>query len=96
MSVDYRAQDQKDLRQFYTRLASKPRWCHLLPLLSALDSLLGLRDEKRLFVFTSHEILVFTPHAEYPAWARDDVVAIAPLRSGEAEVEGMLQRLKAT
>jgi len=86
MTDDPQANNRKDLRRFYSDLASKDGWRHLGPFLEKLDSLLQFREEKGLFTFTSHELLCFTRHPAYPAWADDDRVAIAPLRTGQVEV----------
>jgi hypothetical protein len=86
MSDDPQAGNRRDLKGFYGELVTKYGWTHVSPLVEALDALLSVRDKRGLFSFTSHEVLVFSRHPEYPAWANDDVVAIRPLRTGQVEV----------
>ena len=92
MSDDPQSYNRKDLQRFYADLVLVHGWQHLTPLLNVLDALLKLREERGLFTFTSHELLTFTSHPEYPAWANDDIVAIEPLRSGKAEVHYVRRR----
>jgi hypothetical protein len=86
MNDDPQAGSRRDLKRFYVDLVINYGWTHVSPLVDALDALLSMRDARGLFSFTSHEVLVFSRHPAYPAWADDYVVAITPLRSGQVEV----------
>ncbi len=92
MSDDLHGGNRRDLKRFYVDLVVEYGWTHASPLVDALDALLSMRDARGLFSFTSHEILVFSRHPEYPAWADHDVVAITPLRSGQVEVSYVHRR----
>ena len=92
MKSDPQACNRRDLKGFYVDLVIEHGWTHVSPLVEALDALLSMRDERGLFSFTSHEILVFSRHPEYPAWANDDAVAITSLPSGQVAVAYVRRR----
>jgi hypothetical protein len=85
--------DPRDLRRFYSGLIAHG-WRHLIPLLDRLDDILAMRDKLGLFTFTSHEVLCFTRHPEFPAWSHDDLVAIDPLANGKVELTFFVYHLR--
>lgn len=77
---------KRSLHDFYDDLVHKHGWEHVAPLLDVVGAVETEIQKRHLSVFTSHEILRVTPHEAHVDRMGDDILSIAPDRSGFARV----------
>jgi hypothetical protein len=74
------------LHDFYANLVQKDGWKHIAPMLNIVATIETEIQKRHLVAFTSHEILRVTAHEAHADRVEDDILSIAPDRSGYARV----------
>lgn len=76
----------RSLHDSYGDLVHKYGWKHIAPFLGVVDELEAEIRKRQLGMFKSHEILRVTPNEGHERRMEDDILSIAPDRSGVARV----------
>ena len=77
---------KQSLQDFYCNLVHQHGWKHIAPMLDVIPAIETEIQKRGLSVFTAHEILRVTPHEAHAERIEDDILSIAPDRSGFARV----------